>query len=456
MKDKNVLVIGSGHLANRLRGLVEDDGYGCVHIQTPKFHEAEDGKTEFEKISGVLKELNMELFSRAYLVDDKDSQNLQFIIALMGLGATLPVAASLFNENVAPHLQGAYPNLKVLNPARVAAPAFVDALYKPLERSLRYQPVKVAAHARDKGPDSLVSKLIMAFGGLIVFTIVYFHFRENLSWLDTVYFVVVTVASVGYGDISFLHSSSLTKVINMVLIISSMIFVWMIFSLVLDRVIKKRIHLALGQRQYTHRDHVVVCGLGRLGYCIVEELLKRGEKIVVIESDENSDNANQLRLRGVDVYIGNARSFTVLEDVNVQHARALISVINNDYVNLEIGLNARSLRPDMRLILRVFDEVMAQQIKDDLDIHLTLLVCQDWRMTGSWHCWIKEALWFNRPHRNHCSLSCNRHYHRRCHYRRYHCYHRRRTNCLLLLHLLYLRHRIRRNLKKSHYLKSRC
>lgn len=372
MKDKNVLIIGSGHLANRLRGLVEDVGYGCVHIQTPKFQEGEDGKTEFERISGVLRELNMDLFGRAYLVDDRDSENLQYIIALMGLGVTLPVAASLFNENVAPHLEGAYPNLKILNPARMAAPAFVDALYAPMERTVRYQPAKVAAHIRSKGPDHLVWRLIAAFGGLILFTTAYFHFKENLSWIDTIYFVVVTIASVGYGDISFLHSSGLTKVINMVLIVSSMIFVWMIFSLIIDRVIKKRIHLALGQRQYTHRNHVVVCGLGRLGYCVVEELLRRGEKIVVIESDENSDNANQLRLRGVDVYIGNARSFTVLEDVNVPYARALISVIDNDYVNLEIGLNARSLKPDMRLILRVFDEVMAQQLKDDLDVHLTL------------------------------------------------------------------------------------
>ena len=128
----------------------------------------------------------------------------------------------------------------------------------------------------------------------------------------------------------------------------------------------------MGRKVYRYKDHVLICGLGRLGYCIAEELLGQGEKVVIIEQNEDSDKADQLRLRGVDVYIGNARSFAVLEDVGVAQAKAVISVVDNDYLNLEIGLNARSLQPDLRLILRIFDEMMAQQLKEDLDIHLTL------------------------------------------------------------------------------------
>ncbi len=371
MENRKILIIGSGHLANRLQLLAESRGFACEHIQNPKFQPDQDGKTVFERISGILKGLDLESFSMAYLLDDKDEQNLEFIIALMRLGVKMPVTASLFNENVAPHLQAAYPNLKILNPARMAAPAFVEALYEPVTRTLRYE-VKLPEPIKGKGPDRLVWKLIGAFGALIIFTTIYFHNSEHISWLDAIYFVVVTVASVGYGDISLLHSSDMSKVINIILIISAMVFIWMIFSLVIDRIIKKRMQLSLGQRKYTYRNHIVVCGLGRLGYCVVEELLKKGEKVVVIEVDEDSDKADQLRMRGVDVYIGNARSFAVLADVNVVHAQALISVIDNDYINLEVGLNARSLRPDLRLILRMFDEMMARQVKDDLDILLTL------------------------------------------------------------------------------------
>ena len=47
-------------------------------------------------------------------------------------------------------------------------------------------------------------------------------------------------------------------------------------------------------------------------------------------------------------------------------------MIDNDYANLEIGLNARSIAPEMRLILRIFDRAMSEKLKENLDIHLTL------------------------------------------------------------------------------------
>ena len=62
----------------------------------------------------------------------------------------------------------------------------------------------------------------------------------------------------------------------------------------------------------------------------------------------------------------------MLDDTNVAQARALISVINDDSINLEIGLNSRSFQPGIRLILRIFDEQMAKKIKEYLNIHLTL------------------------------------------------------------------------------------
>jgi voltage-gated potassium channel len=112
--------------------------------------------------------------------------------------------------------------------------------------------------------------------------------------------------------------------------------------------------------------------LGRLGYFIAEDLIAKGEKLVIVEMNENSSNAAHFRNMGADVYIGDARIPRVLEDVGVIKAKAIISAVNNDLVNLEVGLSARSFRPDMKLILRIFDDVMAQNIKEHLDIHLTL------------------------------------------------------------------------------------
>jgi Trk K+ transport system NAD-binding subunit len=127
----------------------------------------------------------------------------------------------------------------------------------------------------------------------------------------------------------------------------------------------------VGRKKYYYKNHVIICGLGRLGYFIADELQKSGERIIIIESNQDSPNMEYFRNLGIDVYLGNARLPHVLQDVGAENCRALISVINDDYTNLEIALNARYFQPDLRLILRIFDESMAKVIKEKFDIHLT-------------------------------------------------------------------------------------
>ena len=115
----------------------------------------------------------------------------------------------------------------------------------------------------------------------------------------------------------------------------------------------------------------MLCGLGRLGYFIADELQKNGEKVVIIESNQESPNLEYFRSQNIDIYIGNARQPFVLQNVGVAHCRALISVVDDDYANLEIALNARYFQKDILLVLRVFDQSMAAVIKDKFDIHLT-------------------------------------------------------------------------------------
>ena len=130
--------------------------------------------------------------------------------------------------------------------------------------------------------------------------------------------------------------------------------------------------LALGRKKYHFKDHVILCGLGRLGYFIAEELLLKGEKLIIIERDEHGRYLDYFRQLGAEVYVGDGRLSNVLDDTNVAQAKALISVISNDSMNLEIGLNSRFFQPGIRLILRIFDEQMAVKIKEYLNIHLTL------------------------------------------------------------------------------------
>ncbi len=366
-----VIVVGAGHLAHRVALLARASGSEVALLARDTRTAAASGTPTFVSIVEMLRDLDPSTLSAAYLVDDFDEVNLEYLIALLTVDPRMPVVLSLFNENIAPHLQAANPNVRVINPAKMAAPTFVEALDVPLSYTLRYVPVRTAKDQAVQTFDPLITKLSVGFATMVLAATVYFHSALVLPWVDAFYFVMVTVATVGYGDINLLGAQASTKLVGVGLILGSTFFIWMIFSLTVDRIIKRRVQLALGRRQYSDSGHVIVCGLGRLGFFIAKALIARGERVLVVEQREESFNIEFLRSLGADVYIGDARLPRVLQEVGVMRAKALYSVINSDFTNLEIGLNARTFEPHLRLVLRIFDDAMSARIREQLDIHLT-------------------------------------------------------------------------------------
>jgi hypothetical protein len=372
MKKKIVLIIGAGHLAYRLKKYLSTQGYEILHSNLELINAATDSVSLIENLDTYIKKIDLSSLAMVYLLEDKDENNLQLIISLISLVTDIPITASLFNENLIPHLQKDHINLKILNPAKIAAPAFVEQLYVQVDTEPVYANVMLQSKGQARKRFSLIKKLLLGFAVMLLCAVTFFHFYENLAWIDAFYFVIVTAASVGYGDINLAQSSALSKVVGMLLILFSTIGIWMIFSLTIDVFLKRRIQLELGRKKYNLKNHVIVCGLGRLGYFIVQELLQKNEKVIVIEQNENSNHIDYFRQLGAEVYLGDARLPKVMKDVNVVDAKALISVINNDSLNLEIGLNARSHHPEVKLILRIFDDQMADKIKDYLKIYHSL------------------------------------------------------------------------------------
>jgi Trk K+ transport system NAD-binding subunit len=116
----------------------------------------------------------------------------------------------------------------------------------------------------------------------------------------------------------------------------------------------------------TYRDHVIVCGLGRLGSRVVDQLVAAGYEPVVVEIDWSSEFVARMLDRKVPVVQGDGREPVTLRRAGIARARALVTAINDDLLNIEIALSARTLRPDLRVILRVFSEELDHNLERGL------------------------------------------------------------------------------------------
>lgn len=114
----------------------------------------------------------------------------------------------------------------------------------------------------------------------------------------------------------------------------------------------------------TYKDHVIVIGLGRIGYRTVNELLDIHEDVVAILGDASADSllVKRLKARGVPVLSEDPRHHEGLNDAQIAGAKALILCTDDDLMNIEIALAARSLNPQLRIVARLFNDDLAREV----------------------------------------------------------------------------------------------
>ena len=119
----------------------------------------------------------------------------------------------------------------------------------------------------------------------------------------------------------------------------------------------------------TYKNHVVVCGVGKVGYRVILELLKFGREIVAIEPDAEGRFVEKVKTRGVPVIIADARRSTILIQAGVERADAIIPCTDDELANLDIALDAREINPDIKVVMRMFDADLARRVENGFGIH---------------------------------------------------------------------------------------
>jgi len=207
---------------------------------------------------------------------------------------------------------------------------------------------------------SLVSRypnrLMLAFLSFLVLILVGtagYHWLERMSPVDSLYMTVITISTVGFGEVREL--SSLGRIFTIGLIIGGGIIVAYSLSVSAEFLMSGEWQSILKKRRRSRMvsnlsDHVIVCGFGRVGRRVSDELTQEGVPFIVVDTrPERIQHAEELGYISME---GNAAKETVLKEAGIGKARALIAAVNSDSENVFIVLTARSLSEDIQIIVR--------------------------------------------------------------------------------------------------------
>jgi len=145
-------------------------------------------------------------------------------------------------------------------------------------------------------------------------------------------------------------------------------------AIVTNYLLRARLGGALEMRRIPDGGHVIVCGLGNIGYRVVEELLAYDERVVVVELSRDGRFVTTARRLGVPVIIGDATVREVLRQAHSPTARAVVAVTDSDLVNLEVALLVRELNPQQRVVVRLTDPSLADMLRENANIRFALSV----------------------------------------------------------------------------------
>ncbi|HEX8392820.1 MAG TPA: potassium channel protein [Longimicrobium sp.] len=191
-----------------------------------------------------------------------------------------------------------------------------------------------------------------------------YHLIERMGWINALYMTVITVATVGFGEIEPLTATG--RMFTMGLIVLGVgVGAWAASNLV---------EVALGQTLWTSvqrrkmkdslshlRDHYVVCGYGQLGTRIVRDLAARGETFVVVDHDPSVEESLLHSL--TPHLIGDATQDDVLKRVRVDRARGLVSALDSDANNVLTVLTAREMNPRLLIVARANAETSQSKLR---------------------------------------------------------------------------------------------
>jgi Trk K+ transport system NAD-binding subunit len=353
------------------------------------------------------------------LTENADLRNVQVALAAREVNPDVRVVLRMFNAELADRATRLLQNSRVVSTSAEAAPYFAAAalgmaaapvglawgrhvvvvpdepdadgdVFGPVAigegESLRPLEPPVLPHRRHWRRMALYRRAALAVldprlailgtgvGLLLAVSVAVFHSAAGLypdaaqwtgiSWLNALVFAATTA----YGNTDLSHAAWGIKLYAVLFMFAAALGLAMTFGLVADVLVGAQIQEALGVPRGRMRNHIVVLGLGNLGFRTTLHLLATGVEVAACDSQTHGRFVAIARRMGVPVLIADANYLDSLRALSVERARAVIAATSDDLANLEAALAARELNPAARVIARLFDQDLAERAQEQLHI----------------------------------------------------------------------------------------
>jgi voltage-gated potassium channel len=192
-----------------------------------------------------------------------------------------------------------------------------------------------------------------------------YHFTQDYLWIDALYMTVITVTTVGFGEVLPLDTAG--KFLTIFLILSSIVIYAYTITVITEYVIGENIFKKLIIKRMEKdinklHNHVIIAGYGRTGKQAVKKLKNYNRKVVVIDLLK-PENDKLIDFENVFFLEGDATKDEILKKAGVESASSLITTLSTDADNLFVVLTARQMNPSIQIVSRASSERAADKMK---------------------------------------------------------------------------------------------
>jgi voltage-gated potassium channel len=191
-----------------------------------------------------------------------------------------------------------------------------------------------------------------------------FYLVEGWSLFDSFYMALITLTTVGYGEVHPLSFRG--RVFASLLMLIGVMAVFVSFAVVGDTLLRLELMDYFGRSRRNRMlrnisNHYIVCGAGRVGRSVVRELTRSGAAVVLI--DDNPERAKWGSEQGILTLVADATKDETLCQARIDVAKGLVAAISSDAENVYVTLSAKVLSPQLRIAARASDDQAEEKLR---------------------------------------------------------------------------------------------